>query len=909
VKESDTNSGVPLYCYRFGAAEFDEARFDLRVGGLRVDIEQRPLEVLRELLRHAGDVVTKEQLLEVVWAGRPTVETVLSNAISKLRRSLGEADMDRIQTVPRVGYRIDGAIDRTAVGRQMSSPLALKVQMPVPGRMHFLLERQLGPLRHNEVWLARNPKTGERRVYKFSSDGDRLSLLKREATLYRVLMESLGERQDIARVLDWNFESPPFFLECAYGGPNLLEWSKATGELEAQSLEQRIEFFLQIADAVAAALSVGVLHKDLKPANVLVSVSAGPAHLMLTDFGSARLLEPERLQALGITQLGLTHTSMQALDSSGTLLYMAPELYRGQPPTVQSDVYALGLMLYQIVMADLSRPMTSGWERDIADDELRDDLAAATDGDPSRRLKSAAELADRLRRRDVRRAVRTARLAAEAQAGEARRALDRARARRPWAITAIATLSIGLAVSVWFYLAAVRSEHRLAQQFEIADALNTFMTHDLIGAANPAVSGHSDVKMLDAAKAASERIDSAFATRAPDIQAALHYAMQESLDGLTDAEGALQEGKKAVAAYERAIPPDRIGADRARLHMVRDLERLGRTEEVPQLLHRVETDLPQIKKEQPILEVEYLEDNAMQETTLARHDEALKFDIASWRLLQSFENPPADLQNRIEFNLANSFMMVGRYSEGDGLLRDLIARQSQMLGPQHQQTLYTTVVLAHSLLTQYRADEAEKILTPAVAGLEASLGDSHGRTMLAKTVLAQALVLNRNYEEAARLESEAYEALAKKFGNRYQNTISTLEGLGIAQRLGGHVDAAVATLNRSLGYSREAFGEENGITEHIKYILADCLIDMNRAREGAALLKGLSIERLGEAEVNTDWRSRLDFAAARVALAEHDQVGARRLLDSAAAALKDSSKPRWDQLPQRIEETRRVAAL
>jgi hypothetical protein len=46
-----------------------------------------------------------------------------------------------------------------------------------------------------------------------------------------------------------------------------------------------------------------------------------------------------------------------------------------------------------------------------------------------------------------------------------------------------------------------------------------------------------------------------------------------------------------------------------------------------------------------------------------------------------------------------------------------------------------------------------------------------------------------------------------------------------------------------------------------------------------------------------------------VALAEHDQVGARRLLDSAAAALKDSSKPRWDQLPQRIEETRRVAAL
>ncbi len=703
MTEFESRLGAPLYCYRFGTAEFDEARLDLRVGGLRVEIEQRPLEVLRELLRHGGDVVTKEKLLDLVWAGRPTVETVLSNAVSKLRRSLGEADMERIQTVPRVGYRIDGSIDRVAVGRQFNSRLDFKVQMPVPGRTHFLLERQLGPLRHNEVWLARNPKTGERRVYKFSSDGDRLSLLKREATLYRVLMESLGERPDIARVLDWNFESSPFFLECAYGGPNLLEWSKSSDGLTARSLDERIALSLQIVDAVAAAHGVGVLHKDLKPANLLVSMADGTLHLALTDFGSARLLEPERLEALGITAIGLTHTSMQAVNSSGTLLYMAPELYRGAPPTVQSDVYALGLMLYQIVMADLSRPMTSGWERDIEDEELREDLAAATDGDPSRRLKSVAELAERLRHRGARSAERHARRLTEAQAADARRTLERARARRPWLVAVLATLSSGLAVSIWFYLEAVRSEHRLAQQFEIAKALNTFMTHDLIGAANPAVSGHSDVKMLDAAKAASGRIDAEFAQRAPAIQAALHSAMQESLDGLTDAEGAIQEGKKAVAAYERSTPPDRMGADRARLHLVRDFERLGRTEDVPPLLQIIEADLKQIRQEQPLLEVEYLEDEALQATIFARHDQALEYDIASLQLLRRFENPPGELVDRIEFNVANSFILVGRYSEGDALLREIIARESNTLGPQHQQTLYTTVVLAHSLLAQYRA--------------------------------------------------------------------------------------------------------------------------------------------------------------------------------------------------------------
>jgi hypothetical protein len=141
--------------------------------------------------------------------------------------------------------------------------------------------------------------------------------------------------------------------------------------------------------------------------------------------------------------------------------------------------------------------------------------------------------------------------------------------------------------------------------------------------------------------------------------------MQDSLDGLTDAEGAIQEGKKAIAAYERETPPNRMGADRARLHMVRDFERLGRTDEVPPLLQIVEADLTQIKKEQPLLEVEYLEDEAMQATTLARHNEALRYDMESLQLLQRLENPSAELQNRIEFNVANSLILVGRYSEGD----------------------------------------------------------------------------------------------------------------------------------------------------------------------------------------------------------------------------------------------------
>src|SRR3546814_1571860 len=76
-----------LYRWRFGAVEFDEARHELRVAGLPVEIEHRPLQVLALLLRHVGEVVTKEELFDEVWAGRVTVDHVLATAVGKLRRA------------------------------------------------------------------------------------------------------------------------------------------------------------------------------------------------------------------------------------------------------------------------------------------------------------------------------------------------------------------------------------------------------------------------------------------------------------------------------------------------------------------------------------------------------------------------------------------------------------------------------------------------------------------------------------------------------------------------------------------------------------------------------------------------------------------------------------------------------
>lgn len=195
--------------FRFGTAEFDESRQELKVAGLVVEVEPRVLGLLAYLLRHAGEVVSKEELLREVWAGRVTVEKVLPNAINKLRRALGEDNAQRVTTQARIGYRLDGPVQRETIDRRIANPSPLAVGAVVPGRSSFVLQARLAANAGAEVWTAEHAKTREQRVYKFAVDPGALRHLKRETTLLRVLADSLPEVRSFATLLDWNFEAEP----------------------------------------------------------------------------------------------------------------------------------------------------------------------------------------------------------------------------------------------------------------------------------------------------------------------------------------------------------------------------------------------------------------------------------------------------------------------------------------------------------------------------------------------------------------------------------------------------------------------------------------------------------------------------------------------------------------------------
>jgi serine/threonine protein kinase/class 3 adenylate cyclase len=279
----------------------------------------------------------------------------------------------------------------------------------VPGRPSWVAERKLGEGGFGEVWLVKHVQTGNKRVFKFCFDLDRLRSFQRELKLFRLLHENLGDRADLAKLIDIRLDRPPYFLESEYiEGGNLHEWIERRGGLSQIPLSDRLTIVIRIARAVAGAHSVGVIHKDIKPANILMrDLPNGQVQPILTDFGIGAVAD-KSLVTSGFTLVeGLSESSVAKpeMSTGGTPIFTAPEVLMQEPATTASDVYAVGIILYQMVIGDFKRPMSVGWEKDISDELLCEDIRASVVGDPVMRLSSPAELAMRLETLETRRAA------------------------------------------------------------------------------------------------------------------------------------------------------------------------------------------------------------------------------------------------------------------------------------------------------------------------------------------------------------------------------------------------------------------------------------------------------------------------------------------------------------------------
>lgn len=512
----DALTTAPLK-WLFERCVFEESTLELSVDGRLVELERKPLEVLRHLLRHAGEVVTKEEIHAAVWPGRVLSDTVLTKAVSRIREALGDDAQTLIKTVHGYGYRLIAPVSVETALAKPSPVLGLKAGDSPPLRAQWKLEAHLGSGGSGEVWKVVHAKTGDVRVYKFAVDAEALNTLKREITLFRLLRQQLGADAPIAEMLDWNLEEAPYFLELThYHAGNLALWAAAQGGLSQIPLATRLDVFADIAAAVAVIHGVGVLHKDLKASNIFMRGEGLEVKPLLADFGGGGVMAEDVIANAGITRMGFT----QLLGPAGqaTTLYLAPEVLEGQPQTIRGDIYALGVLLYQMCIGDFRKPVSTGWELGIEDELLQRDIAEAVQGDPERRLSSAQALADRIRTLDARRAalseqrrIETEQRAAVIAAEAARRENETLRARRKALWSVLAAILIGLAATLNFAWDARRAEREATQAAKSAQSVTAFLSEDLLGAIDPSTRKGREVDLISVLDAGAAKIDGRFA--------------------------------------------------------------------------------------------------------------------------------------------------------------------------------------------------------------------------------------------------------------------------------------------------------------------------------------------------------------------------------------------------------------
>jgi serine/threonine protein kinase/class 3 adenylate cyclase/Tfp pilus assembly protein PilF len=778
------------------------------------------------LLRENGaeDVARGAKPVEVEGLAKPLAARVMS--LAKGGQTLltrGAFDIARRAAVgseafpPGVKWRehgpykfkgLDDAIDVCEAGVEARAPLAAPTNTekahrairageeellgwrPAAGeeiqrRPGWRLERMLGAGGFGEVWLATHARTGDRRVFKFCFALDRLRALKRELTLFMLMREALGLRPDVQRLYDMNFDEPPYFLEMDYAeGGDLVDWSEARGGAAKVPLATRLELVAQIAVAAGAAHSLGVLHKDIKPRNILVDTSGERPQAKLTDFGIGQLEDKSILGRLQVEGSGFTEATLVESDlnsRTGTRLYSAPELVAGGLPSIQSDVYALGVTLFQAIIGDFSRPVTTDWRERArvagADPVLLGDLDACLAGEPAERLPSATELATRLRSLPARR---------------------RARARRRLAkLTVAGAAALGLALVAT--LGLVKRERERSEQ--------------LAKARDRAESNEAKART---AEAEAHR-------RAEEAERNLSIARAQG-DGAYDLAlfvlDELKEGMEKELSVERGIP---VPVANEIKHAIAG----GVAGKVVAYYDSLAFDgWPDDMK---LLHARRLGETGGRFHGLGRHAEGARLAAASLALREELLGPNHPETATALNDLASLLHSGGDFAAARPLYERALAIREATLGPEALDTAVTLNNLAMLLRATGAYGEALPLFERGRAIREKALGADDPDTALAINNLAAIHQAMGNYPAALALSREALAAREKALGPDHADTAASLNNVALLLRATGDAAAARPLLERALAINEVALGPNHPGTATSLNNLARALRDSGDA--------------------------------------------------------------------------------
>jgi eukaryotic-like serine/threonine-protein kinase len=509
-----------------------------------------------------------------------------------------------------------------------------------------------------------------------------------------------------------------------------------------------------IAQALHYAHQKGVIHRDIKPANILVS-NDGRAKIL--DFGIARLSTGDISGAQ--TRFG---------QIIGTLAYMSPEqVSEASHADVRSDVYALGVMLYELLAGELPiklsntslidaiREIAQGKRRPLS--HARPDLKGevelmvetATHLDMNKRYASAESFAHDLESYLQNRPILAKRASRLYVFGKFAR-------RNPLLVAALATAVLALgASSVYSWRAAQRAENaRLLAEARNAEltAVNEFVAKMLMEADPTSASGldMSMKKVLDNAELAFNDLKAG-----DNVRGAVALMLAQARRGLNDGEAALKLADQAIASLSKTRDARDAQLIYAKLQRVIALTQLGKFEESLQYADQLLPELRRSFAPHSADEIRLLSQKVVALNELDRAQEALTLSE------ELVENGASALQAMagteyasILHNHASVLASAGRLEESQAILEDVWARGLKSNQQWQPHYLYARHTQSVHLNQMGKPEEALAVMEEAIAGRRKSLGPAHPTTLISEFGRVTLLVKLKQPERALQFLNE-----------------------------------------------------------------------------------------------------------------------------------------------------------
>ena len=631
-----------------------------------------------------------------------------------------------------------------------------------------------------------------------------------------------------ANTADTGFGPQPYFAMELIRGQSLEKY----GDAHQLNTRQRLALMVKVCESVHHAHQRGLIHRDLKPGNILVDDTGQPKIL---DFGVARLAEIDAQVTLQ-TEVG---------ELVGTLAYMSPEQVQGDPLEVdiRSDIYSLGVILYELLAGrlpyDVNRlklyeaiqtireedPVSLGSIRGEYSGDIETIVGKALEKVKARRYASAADLAA-----DIQRYLNDEPITARAPTAgyHLRKFTRRHRALVAGVAAVFVVLIAGVAASTWEAIRANR-----AGQLALAE-------RDRATAAERETRQERD-RALQAEHTATIERNRAVAAEAGALQDRNHALLEKRR---ADDESAsaravnnfLQQDLLAQASAHRQArrdsPPDpdlkvRTALDRAAAGIEGKFGKQPLVEaSIRQTIGRAYLDLglysPVEKQFERSFELKRRILGPDHPETLRSMDDLAVLYLHNGKkaqarplLIKGLEIEPRVLgeNHRITAatmsHLASLYRSEGRYKEAEALYAKAVEIERRVLGPEDPDTLMSLNNMGLVYLSEGKFDQAELIFGTLLYTHRQLHGDEHPLTLLSMDNLASAYQHEGKYSESEPLESAALEIERRVLGDSHPKTLVTMCSLARTYRGEGKYQEGERLQSRALEIELRVLGAEH----------------------------------------------------------------------------------------------------